>query len=151
MGPQLPAGVLKAQMGAGTDLPHDGKVFFSIKDDDKTPMLVETAQTLVNLGFGIVATGGTAAFLEEHGIACEVVKKVYEGRPNVVDQLKDGQISLVMNTTEGAAAVADSREIRSVALYDKIPYFTTAAASHAAAQAIKARADGDFSVLPLQG
>ena len=142
---------LKAQMGAGTELPASGKVFFSIKDDDKTDMLVETAQTLVDQGFSIVATGGTAAFLETHGITCEVVKKVYEGRPNVVDQLKDGQIHLVMNTTEGAAAVADSREIRSVALYDRIPYYTTAAASHAAAQAIKARAEGSFGVISLQG
>ncbi|MDU8927333.1 carbamoyl-phosphate synthase large subunit [Alisedimentitalea sp. MJ-SS2] len=147
----FPLAFLKAQMGAGTDLPTGGKVFFSIKDDDKTDMLVDTARTLVDLGFGLVATGGTAAFLEQHGMSCEVVKKVYEGRPNVVDQLKDGQISLVMNTTEGAAAVADSREIRSVALYDKIPYFTTAAASNAAAQAMKARADGEFSVLSLQG
>ena len=139
------------QMGAGADLPTGGKVFFSIKDADKTSMLVETAQMLVDLGFAIVATGGTAAFLEGHGITCEVVKKVYEGRPNVVDQLKDGQIDLLMNTTEGAAAVADSREIRSVALYDRIPYFTTAAASHAAAQAMKARAEGEFGVISLQG
>ncbi|QGX97674.1 carbamoyl-phosphate synthase large subunit [Roseovarius faecimaris] len=142
---------LKAQMGAGVDLPSEGKVFFSIKDADKTPLLVETAQTLVDLGFSIVATGGTASFLEGHGIACEVVKKVYEGRPNVVDMLKDGEIHLLMNTTEGAAAVEDSREIRSVALYDKIPYYTTAAGSHAAAMAIKARQEGDLQVMPLQG
>ena len=142
---------LKAQMGAGIELPENGKVFFSIKDDDKTDMLVETAQTLVDQGFSIVATGGTADFLEQHGLSCERVKKVYEGRPNVVDQLKDGEIALVMNTTEGAAAVADSREIRSVALFDKIPYYTTAAASHAAAQAIKARAEGAFGVISLQG
>ena len=147
----FPLAFLKAQMGAGTDLPTGGKVFFSIKDADKTRMLVETAQMLVDLGFSMVATGGTAAFLEEHGLTCEVVKKVYEGRPNVVDMLKDGQIHLLMNTTEGAAAVADSREIRSVALYDKIPYFTTAAASHAAAQAMKARAEGAFGVISLQG
>jgi carbamoyl-phosphate synthase large subunit len=142
---------LKAQMGAGTDLPEGGKVFFSIKDADKTPMLVETAQTLVDMGFELVATRGTAAFLEEQGMSCEVVKKVYEGRPNVVDMLKDGQIHLLMNTTEGAAAVEDSREIRSVALYDKIPYYTTAAASHAAAMAIKARLEGDLQVMSLQG
>ncbi len=142
---------LKAQMGAGIELPTGGKVFFSIKDDDKTGLIVETAEMLVEQGFTILATGGTAAFLKEHGIACELVKKVYEGRPNIVDQLKDGEISLVMNTTEGAAAVADSREIRSVALYDKIPYYTTAAGSHAAAQAIKARAEGAFGVISLQG
>ncbi len=147
----FPRAFLKAQMGAGTDLPEGGTVFFSIKDADKTPQLVETAQTLVDMGFSMVATGGTAAFLEEHGMTCDVVKKVYEGRPNVVDMLKDGQIHLLMNTTEGAAAVEDSREIRSVALYDKIPYYTTAAGSHAAAMAIKARLEGDLTVMPLQG
>ena len=147
----FPRAFLKAQLGAGTQLPEGGKVFFSIKDDDKTPQLVETARMLVDLGFAIVATRGTAAFLEGHEIACEVVNKVYEGRPDVVDMLKDGQISLVMNTTEGAQAVQDSREIRSVALYDKIPYYTTAAAAHAAAQAMQARQEGEIKVMPLQG
>jgi len=79
------------------------------------------------------------------------VNKVYEGRPNIVDMLKDGGVTLVMNTTEGAQAVEDSREIRKVALYDKIPYFTTAAGSHAAALAMRAREEGDFTVMPLQG
>ncbi len=147
----FPRAFLKAQMGAGTLFPDSGKVFFSIKDDDKTAQLVETAQTLVDLGFDLVATRGTAGFLDEHGIACEVVNKVYEGRPDVVDMLKDGQISIVMNTTEGAQAVKDSREIRSVALYDKIPYFTTAAGAHAAALAMKARQEGELVVMPLQG
>ena len=147
----FPRAFLKAQMGAGAVLPESGKVFFSIKDADKTPQLVETAQTLVDMGFEIVATRGTAAFLEGHEIACEVVNKVYEGRPDVVDMLKDGQIALVMNTTEGAQAVEDSREIRSVALYDKIPYYTTAAAAHAAALAMKARDEGDLVVMALQG
>ena len=147
----FPRAFLKAQMGAGTTLPDGGKVFFSIKDDDKTPLLVDTARILVDLGFEIVATRGTAAFLEGHDIACIVVNKVYEGRPDVVDMLKDGEIALVMNTTEGAQAVADSREIRSVALYDKIPYYTTAAAANAAARAMKARREGDLVVMPLQG
>ena len=147
----FPRAFLKAQMGAGADLPEGGTVFFSIKDSDKTPQLVETAQLLVELGFTLIATRGTAGFLDEHRIACEVVNKVYEGRPNIVDMLKNGQIALVMNTTEGAQAVEDSREIRSVALYDKIPYFTTAAGAHAAAQAMKARQDGELKVMPLQG
>ena len=147
----FPRAFLKAQLGAGTHLPEGGKVFFSIKDDDKTPQLAETARILVDLGFEIVATSGTAAFLEANGTACEVVLKVYEGRPNVVDMLKDGQIVLVMNTTEGAQAVEDSRDIRSVALYDKIPYYTTAAAAHAAALAMQDRQTGDFQVMPLQG
>ena len=84
-------------------------------------------------------------------MACDKVNKVYEGRPNVVDVLKNGDISLVMNTTEGAQAVNDSREIRSVALMDKIPYFTTAAASNAAARAMKAREEGEIEVRSLQG
>ncbi|SLN56553.1 Carbamoyl-phosphate synthase large chain [Roseovarius gaetbuli] len=147
----FPRAFLKAQMGAGVDLPTSGKVFISIKDTDKTPDLVEAARVLVDLGFSIVATRGTATFLKEQDITCEVVNKVYEGRPNIVDMLKDGQIALVMNTTEGAQAVEDSREIRSVALYDKIPYFTTAAGSHAAALAIKAREEGELKVMPLQG
>ncbi len=147
---------LKAQMGAGMDLPDPtkgpvGKVFFSMKDDDKNPQLVETVQILVDLGFDIVATRGTSAFLENHGITCEVTNKMYEGRPNVYDMLKNNEISLVMNTTEGAQAVEDSRDIRSVALYDKIPYYTTAAAANAAACAMKARDDGDLVVKALQG
>ncbi|MGH1412733.1 MAG: carbamoyl-phosphate synthase large subunit [Pelagimonas sp.] len=146
----FPRAFLKAQMGAGTMLPENGSVFFSIKDDDKTPQLVETAQTLVDLGFKIVATSGTAAFLGDQGIACDTTKKVYEGRPNIVDLMKDGGIQLVMNTTEGNASVSDSREIRSVALYDKIPYFTTGAGAHAAALAMKAREEGELVVKPLQ-
>jgi len=147
----FPRAFLKAQMGAGVDLPDTGRVFISIKDMDKQPQMIEAAQVLVDLGFDIVATRGTASFLSEAGITCEVVNKVYEGRPNIVDMLKDGQIALVMNTTEGTQAVEDSREIRSVALYDKIPYYTTMAGSNAAALAIKAREEGELTVLPLQG
>ncbi|WP_424971210.1 carbamoyl-phosphate synthase large subunit [Dinoroseobacter sp. S76] len=147
----FPRAFLKAQMGAGTELPSEGTVFLSIKEADKTEMLVDTAATLVELGLDIVATRGTAAFLKAHGIASTVVNKVYEGRPDVVDMLKDGRIALVMNTTEGTQAVNDSREIRSVALYDRIPYFTTLAASHAAAQAMKARREDAIGVRALQG
>ena len=147
---------LKSQMGAGMDLPDPalgrvGKVFFSIKDRDKTPQLVETAKILIDLEFDLVATRGTRAFLEQYGIGCEVINKMYEGRPNIYDMLKNSEISLVMNTTEGAQAVEDSREIRSVALYDKIPYYTTAAAAHAAALAMQARNEDELVVKALQG
>ena len=147
----FPLAFLKAQLGAGTVLPTEGRVFVSIKDADKSQQMAEAAQTLVQLGLEIVATRGTAAWLGEHGVACEIVNKVYEGRPNIVDLLKDGQIALVFNTTEGSQAVEDSREIRSVALYDRIPYFTTAAGAIAASQAMDARAKGDFGVMALQG
>ena len=142
---------LKAQLGAGMNLPHGGKAFISIKDEDKTEMMLDAARTLTDIGFTIVATFGTASWLTEQGVACEKVNKVYEGRPNIVDMLKNDEISLVMNTTEGTQAVNDSREIRAVALMDKIPYFTTAAASHAAVRAIKAREEGDIEVRSLQG
>ncbi|NCO85457.1 MAG: carbamoyl phosphate synthase large subunit, partial [Rhodobacterales bacterium] len=110
----------------------------------------ETAQILVGLGFSVLATRGTAAWLVENGVAAHVVNKVYEGGLTIVDRLKDGHVALVMNTTEGAQAVADSRDIRAVALYDKIPYFTTAAAAHAAALAMQAREEGDVGVRALQ-
>jgi carbamoyl-phosphate synthase large subunit len=141
---------LKAQIGAGMKLPNEGCVFFSIKDKDKNDNLAETAQRLIKLGFNIKATRGTAAFLRERNIPCKQVNKVYEGRPNIVDKMKNGEIDLVMNTTEGTQAVKDSREIRSVALYDKIPYFTTAAAAHAAALAIQSQTEGEIEVKSLQ-
>ena len=142
---------LKAQMGAGTMLPTSGTVFLSIKESDKTPELVETAQILSELGFSMVATSGTAAFLAEQGLQAETVKKQYEGRPNVVDLIKDGGVQLVMNTTEGAQAVEDSRAMRAVTLADKIPYYTTLAGSHAAALAMKAAKEGELGVRSLQG
>jgi carbamoyl-phosphate synthase large subunit len=146
----FPRAFLKAQMGAGVVLPTEGRVFISIRDADKTTEMLDTATTLISLGFAILATRGTAAWLSSHGIACETVNKVFEGGRTIVDRLKDGDVALVMNTTEGAQAVADSRDIRAVALYDKIPYFTTAAASHATAQAMKARTEGEVGVRSLQ-
>jgi carbamoyl-phosphate synthase large subunit len=147
----FPRAFLKAQMGAGTNLPTEGTVFISIKDMDKTADMIEAGKILLQLGFKIVATRGTAAWLSENQIDCEIVNKVYEGGLTIVDRLKDGHIALVFNTTEGAQAVEDSREIRAVALYDKIPYFTTAAASHAATLAMQAREEGDVGVRSLQG
>jgi carbamoyl-phosphate synthase large subunit len=147
----FPRAFLKAQLGAGTTLPDAGTVFLSIKDADKTPHLIETAKTLTDLGLTILATRGTASFLAEHGIASDVVNKAYEGGRTIVDIMKDGHVALVMNTTEGAQAVEDSRSMRAVALYDKIPYFTTLAASHAAALAMKAAREGELGVRSLQG
>jgi carbamoyl-phosphate synthase large subunit len=122
----------------------------SVKNNDKTPQMVEAAQILSDAGFTIVATRGTAGFLKAAGIEAETVNKVYEGRPNVVDRLRDGDINLVFNTTEGAASIEDSREIRSVALYSKIVYYTTAAASYAAALAIRNIRESAIEVAPLQ-
>ena len=142
---------LKAQMGAGMVLPSEGTAFLTIKDADKTADMLDAAKILTEQGFKLIATRGTQAWLDGQGVECGVVNKVYEGRPNVVDLLKDGGVQLLMNTTEGAQAVEDSKPMREVALYDKIPYFTTAAGAHAAARAIKAQAEGEVEVKSLQG
>jgi carbamoyl-phosphate synthase large subunit len=147
----FPRAFLKAQMGAGMVLPSSGCAFLSIRDADKNTQMLEAAQILITQGFTLIATRGTASWLTGQGVACESVNKVYEGRPNITDVMKDGGVQLVMNSTEGAQAVADSRAIRSIALYDKIPYFTTAAGAHAAALAIKSQAIGDIGVKSLQG
>jgi carbamoyl-phosphate synthase large subunit len=146
----FPLAFLKAQMGAGTHLPEGGRVFLSVKDMDKTDALAAAARDLAAMGFVVVATRGTASWLAAHGVKSETVAKVYEGRPNIVDRLKNDEIALVMNTTEGTQAISDSRDIRRVALMDKIPYFTTAAASIAAVAAMKARGEG-YGVRTLQG
>ncbi len=141
---------LKAQMGAGVHLPLEGRVFVSVKDMDKSAAMAGAVSGLIGLGFEIVATKGTASWLSGLGLMATSVAKVYEGRPNIVDRLKNDEIALVMNTTDGTQAISDSRDIRRVALMDKIPYFTTAAASIAAVEAMKARGEG-YGVRTLQG
>ena len=141
---------LKAQLGAGNILPSSGTVFMSVKEADKTKDMAEAAQILTQEGFDILATSGTASYLAEHGVKAQHVNKVYEGRPNIVDKMKDGAVNLVFNTTEGTQAIEDSREIRSAALYGKIVYCTTAAASHATAKAIRNMREGEIEVAPLQ-
>ena len=146
----FPRAFLKAQLGAGTVLPETGRVFLSIKEADKGRELVEIARMLQGLGFEILATRGTAAYLADEGLETTVVNKQYEGGRTIVDILKDGEVDLVMNTTEGAQAVADSRSMRAVTLMDKIPYFTTLAGAHAAAQAMVSAREGEAAVRPLQ-
>ncbi len=142
---------LKAQLGAGTILPTSGTVFVSIKDTDKTDEIIETAEILHELGLKILATRGTAKFLTDNGIPSDIVNKAYEGGRTIVDVMKDGEVGLVINTTEGAQAIEDSRSMRNVTLMDKIPYFTTAAAAHAAALAMVSRDEGELDVRSLQG
>jgi carbamoyl-phosphate synthase large subunit len=146
----FPRAFLKAQMGAGTHLPESGRVFLSVRDADKGPLLATTARLLLDMGFTLTATRGTAAYLATHGLPTTPANKAYEGGRTIVDAMKDGEIALVMNSTEGAQAVEDSRSMRNVALMDRIPYFTTLAASHAAALAMKARSEGELGVRPLQ-
>jgi len=141
---------LKAQMGAGVNLPREGRAFVSIRDADKGGEMLEAASILTTLGFTLLATRGTAAWLSSNGIEAHLVNKVYEGGLTIVDRMKDGHVALVMNTTDGSQAVSDSRDIRSVALSERIPYYTTAAGAYAAAQAIRAREEGEVGVRSLQ-
>ncbi len=139
----------KSQIAAGLTLPDAGTVFISVRDDDKQA-IIAPARKLIEMGFKIVATGGTATLLIEQGLAITRINKVYEGRPHIVDAMKDGAIELVFNTTEGAQALKDSLSIRRTALMQKIPYYTTIAGSLAAVQAIAALRTSTLDVAPLQ-
>jgi carbamoyl-phosphate synthase large subunit len=139
----------KAQLGAGTVPPQQGTAFVSVKDSDK-PVIVEGVRGLIELGFDVIATGGTADYLKAQGLDVSRVNKVQEGRPHIVDRIKDGGVALVMNTTEGAQSLKDSQSIRASALYGKVPYFTTAAASVAMVRAIAALRQQSLEVRPLQ-
>lgn len=139
----------KAEIAAGTLLPLSGKVFVSVLDADK-PATVEIAARLIRCGFGLIATSGTAAFLERAGLAVERVSKVREGSPHSVDALNRGEIAMVINTPEGAAASLDSFSIRRTALERQVPYFTTIAGAAAAAEGIEMLQRGALSVRALQ-
>ena len=139
----------KSQLGSGTHVPKTGVVFVSVRDKDKARIL-PTIQALEESGFRIVATTGTQRFLAENGVKASRINKVLEGRPHVVDAIKNGDIQLVFNTTEGAGALSDSRSLRQAALLHKVPYYTTLAGSIAAAEGIKAYLGGDLEVRPLQ-
>lgn len=139
----------KSQLGAGTIVPTQGTVFVSVRDNDK-PRILDSIRLLHELGFKIIATSGNQRYLVEQGIPCGKINKVLEGRPHIVDALKNGEVQLVFNTTEGAQALADSRSLRRAALLQKVPYYTTLAGAVAAAQGIKAYLEGDLEVRSLQ-
>jgi carbamoyl-phosphate synthase large subunit len=145
----FPTAFAKAQIGAGTILPDGGTVFISVKDSDKA-VILPAARKLVDLGFDIVATGGTASYLEAQGLPVETVKKVAQGRPHIVDRIMDGAVDMIFNTTEGWQSLKDSQAIRTSALRLKVPSFTTAAASVAAVDAIEALRARPLEVAPLQ-
>ncbi|MBU2583474.1 MAG: carbamoyl-phosphate synthase large subunit [Alphaproteobacteria bacterium] len=139
----------KSQLAANQTLPMTGSVFVSVKDEDK-PRIVEPLRELVEVGFKVLATRGTKRFLEGHGVECEAVNKVLEGRPHIVDAMKNGEVQLVFNTTEGAKALADSKDIRRTALLHHIPYYTTLAGARAVIRAIRALKSDSLEVAPLQ-
>jgi carbamoyl-phosphate synthase large subunit len=139
----------KSQIGGGSRLPRAGNVFISVKDADKVRIL-QAARLLTELGFKLLATSGTQRYLAANGVPAHKINKVAEGRPHIVDAIKNGDIHLVFNTTEGATALADSRSLRRAALLHKVPYYTTLSGAVAAAQGIKAYLGGDLEVRTLQ-
>ncbi|HET9336226.1 MAG TPA: carbamoyl-phosphate synthase large subunit, partial [Sphingomicrobium sp.] len=139
----------KALLGSGMRLPDSGTVFVSVKDTDKDN-IIPAAKKMAELGFKLIATSGTATHLEAQGIPVERVNKVAQGRPHIVDRIVDGDVQLVFNTTEGWQSLKDSQTIREAALKNKLPYFTTAPASLATAQAIEALRGHVLEVKSLQ-
>jgi len=137
----------KSQDGAGVVLPKEGKAFVSVRDQDKS-IIIEVARDLLEVGFSVLATLGTAKTLEAAGIECQRVNKVTEGRPHIVDMIKNEEISLIVNTTEGRQAISDSFTIRRQALQHKVPYYTTVAGARATCMALKQ--DADYDVRRLQ-
>jgi carbamoyl-phosphate synthase large subunit len=139
----------KSQLGAGVRLPESGTAFLSIKDADKRH-LVPLARELVEMGFSVLATAGTAARIEAAGLPVRRVNKVLEGRPHCVDAIRSGEVQLVVNTASGAQSVADSFDIRRSALTHGVPHFTTMAGARAAVHAIGALRADALEVAPLQ-
>ena len=146
----FPRAFAKSQLSAGSTIPKSGAVFVSVKESDK-PAITSAVRELISLGFSIIATRGTAKYLSEQGLEVAVVNKVREGRPHIVDMLKDSKIAMVINTTEGGQSVADSFSIRRTALLGKIPYYTTVAGANAIASAISAiNTGGGLDVRSIQ-
>ncbi|MGN6470576.1 MAG: carbamoyl-phosphate synthase large subunit, partial [Rhizobiaceae bacterium] len=139
----------KSQLGAGVDLPRTGTLFVSVRDDDK-PGVLPAVQRLARLGFRVLATSGTARFLRENGVEAEKINKVLEGRPHIEDAIRNRQVQIVFNTTDGQKAVSDSKSLRRATLMQKVPYYTTLAGMEAVAEAIAALKAGSLEVRPLQ-
>ncbi|HEV2865844.1 MAG TPA: carbamoyl-phosphate synthase large subunit, partial [Allosphingosinicella sp.] len=147
--PDFDTAFLKSQEGAGVELPDGGTLFVSVKNSDK-PAIVGPVRVLLGFGFRVVATGGTAEYLAAQGLEVERVNKVAQGRPHIVDKIKDGEIGLIFNTTEGWQSHRDSASIRASAVARRVPYFTTAASSAAVVRAIAARRERSLEVRSLQ-
>ena len=139
----------KSQLGAGTMLPVKGTVFISVKDRDKAALIV-IARALHEMGFTLLATDGTARVFAAADLPVKRINKVLEGQPHIVDAMVDGEVHLVINTTEGAQTIADSFSLRRTALVNNIPYYTTVAGARAAVAAITVLRNGSLEVEPLQ-
>jgi carbamoyl-phosphate synthase large subunit len=146
VGRNFGAAFARAHEAAGIAAPQGGKAFLSVRDADKTRLL-EVARDLIRRGFGLVATGGTHAYLAEHGVECGRINKVLEGRPHVVDLIKNGEIAFIVNTTEGKQAIADSFSIRREALQQRVTYSTTVSGAKALLHSLDFRNSTDVNSL----
>ncbi len=149
LAPDFASAFAKSQIAAGTELPTSGRVFLSVKDRDK-PAACRVARVLHELGFELLASRGTAAALAAEGLPVTVVNKVHEGRPHIVDLIKDRAVAIVVNTSEGAQAIADSYSLRRAALVGRLPYYTTMAGARALVEGLRKLARGSLEVRPLQ-
>ncbi len=140
----------KSQLGAGVDLPRSGTLFVSVRDEDK-PGILPSVRRLAGLGFRVLATGGTARYLRENGVEAEKINKVLEGRPHCEDAIRNRQVQIVFNTTDGQQALSDSKSLRRATLMQKVPYYTTISGANSVAEAIAALKAGSLEVRPLQG
>jgi carbamoyl-phosphate synthase large subunit len=143
------AAFVKSQLGAGTELPREGRVFVSVRERDKAAA-VGLARRLHELGFEVAATRGTAAAIAAAGLPVTLVKKVHEGRPHIVDMIKNGEIAMLINTTEGQQAIRDSYALRRAALMARLPYYTTLPGARAVVQALPRVIKGELEVASLQ-
>ncbi len=148
--PDLDQAFAKSQIAAGNSLPSGGVAFISVKDEDKSDKMLDIAQRLSHTGFDIIATGGTSEFLNKNGIFSRTVNKVKQGRPHIVDHLKNGEVQLVINTTFGKKEIAQSYSIRRTALVNNVPYFTTLAGAAAGIGAVEALGRIGLDVRALQ-
>ncbi|ESW66726.1 carbamoyl-phosphate synthase large subunit [Mesorhizobium sp. C277A] len=139
----------KSQLGAGVDLPRSGTLFVSVRDEDKAGIL-PAVKRLAGQGFKVLATSGTARFLAENGVDAQKINKVLEGRPHIEDAIRNRQVQIVFNTTDGQKAVSDSKSLRRATLMQKVPYYTTLSGAAAVAEAIAALKAGSLEVRPLQ-
>jgi carbamoyl-phosphate synthase large subunit len=139
----------KSQLGAGVDLPRSGTLFVSVRDEDKAKVL-EPVRRLAGLGFRVLATSGTQRYLAENGVEAQKINKVLEGRPHIEDAIRNRQVQIVFNTTDGEKALSDSKSLRRATLMQKVPYYTTMSGAEAVAEAIAALKAGSLEVRPLQ-
>jgi carbamoyl-phosphate synthase large subunit len=146
VGRSFGAAFARGHEAAGIKPPTVGKVFLSVRDSDKDRLL-PVAKEVIARGFSLVATSGTASYLAEHGVVCERINKVLEGRPHIVDLIKNGEIVYIVNTTEGKQAIADSFSIRREALQHRVTYSTTVSGARALVHSLDFRSDGEVHSL----